>query len=150
MTANSIFFHNTETAALLCELHSSCFSKPWNEKAFTDLLSNRGTISQILEVDEKPIGFSLYQLAADEAEILTFGVLPEERRRAHGQTLLHHAEAHLKKQNIVRIILEVSTANVSAQHLYKKCGFKKAAIRKNYYHENGGYVDAILMDKKLT
>ena len=35
-------------------------------------------------------------------------------------------------------VLEVSEENKSAINLYKKCGFNKAAIRKNYYKNSNG------------
>ena len=49
-------------------------------------------------------------------------------------------------ENILKkdVTLEVRIDNIPAIKLYEKCGFKKIAIRQNYY--NG--IDGILMERK--
>ncbi|MBL4906251.1 MAG: ribosomal protein S18-alanine N-acetyltransferase [Sneathiella sp.] len=149
MTAKSTFFNNGNAADLLAGLHSSCFSKGWSKRNFQQLLRQPGTFAQILEEADNPVAFSLYQVAIEEAEILTIGVLPEVRGRSYGHILLQQGEKYLFTKGVIRLLLEVSATNIPAIRLYEKRQFKKIGTRKNYYRESGKKVDAIIMDKKL-
>ena len=51
----------------------------------------------------------------------------------------------IKDMDISNITLEVRVDNLVAIKMYEKFGFKKQAIRKNYYQG----VDGILMEKVL-
>jgi len=149
MTIHSTFFHNQETAQLLARLHQLCFSKPWDEEAFSKLLAGHGIVCQILQRDETPVGFCLYQIVEDEAEILTLGIIPNARRRSNGLTLLLQGENYLSAKKVSRLFLEVSSANSAAVTLYGKCGFQEIGFRKNYYSEKNNKFDAIVMSKLL-
>lgn len=108
-----------------------------------------GIISQILEQDEVPIGFCLYQTVQDEAEVLTLGIVPTARQQSHGHLLLQQGEKYLSEHHVSRLFLEVSSANTAALTLYKKNNFQKIGLRKNYYIENKKKFDAIIMSKLL-
>ena len=60
---------------------------------------------------------------------------------------------HLKKRcadaDIVSIFLEVRSSNKKAIRLYEKNGFNELGIRNNYYKNNAGWEDAILMGSEL-
>lgn len=150
MLKRSIFFTNELTARLLAALHSCCFKKAWSEQDFEDLLKIPGATAQILEVNDEPVAFALYQLNSEEAEILTFGVIPEKRGLSFGETLLEQGEKYLRKSGIARLLLEVSENNTFAIQQYYKSGFTKIGIRKKYYLEDGKRVDALMLDKKLN
>jgi len=49
------------------------------------------------------------------------------------------------KKEIKQINLEVSSNNITAINLYKKYGFQKVGLRKNYY----GNYDGILFTKYI-
>lgn len=112
-------------------------------------MSGNGTVCQILELEETPIGFCLYQIVQDEAEILTLGIVPPARRQSNGHLLLQHGEKYLSGRNVSRLFLEVSSANIAALPLYEKNNFQKTGLRKNYYVENNKKFDAIIMSKLL-
>lgn len=85
------------------------------------------------------IGYLSYSIMYEKAEINNVYVLKKYRNQGIGSKLLEYL---LEKCKICEnITLEVRKDNVSALQLYKKFGFKEAALRENYY--NG--VDGILM-----
>jgi ribosomal-protein-alanine N-acetyltransferase len=74
-------------------------------------------------------------------------VRPEFRRRGIGAALLDQViqEARLRKANTA--FLEVRSANLAAQALYEKSGFRAIAHRANYYSEPRE--DAVVMSLVL-
>lgn len=70
--------------------------------------------------------------AADEAEITSVAVSPKHRRNGiAGQLMKAYLTALPEITN--SIFLEVRESNSPAIGLYKKFGFKKISIRKNFY-----------------
>ena len=71
----------TGAAALLAALHAGCFAgnARWDEPAMAALLAMPGCFAVA-----DPDGLALARVAADEAELLTVGVLPRARRRGVG------------------------------------------------------------------
>ena len=87
-------------------------------------------------VESGPIaGYIVARETAGELHINNVAVRPEYRRRGIGVALLERVihEACLRKANTA--FLEVRSANLAAQALYEKCGFRAIARRANYYSE---------------
>lgn len=89
------------------------------------------------------IGFINYSIIYDRAEIDFIAVKEEYRGKNIAQKLYDYFEKDLYSVN--SITLEVKCNNERAINFYKKNGFKKASIRKEYY----GEIDGLLMIKKL-
>ena len=92
--------------------------------------------------DNRYVGFLIYQVLYENAEIIDIFVLDEYRKKGIGTKLL---EKMLDNKSIKNITLEVRIDNNNAISLYNKLGFVPVTIRKGYY--NG--VDAILMLKEV-
>ena len=75
-------------------------------------------------------------LAEDTADILNIGIDTDFKRQGYGTGLINHLIEELIKRNICKILLEVRTGNKSAIQFYKKQGFEKISVRKNYYMRN--------------
>lgn len=131
-------------AMILAEMHKYCFDTPWDEAQFVDLLRLPTTRGWICEN-----GFILYSVVAEQADIMTFCVLPAVRRQGLGAQLLEQMFADIKSLNIPVVFLEVSDENPSAQKLYEKMGFKVISIRPKYYRTPAGYRDALCYRKEL-
>ena len=80
----------------------------------------------------------VYKYIYDRIEIDYIKVKEDKRRCGIASSLINY----LDKYNC-SITLEVNEKNNSAINLYKKCGFKEVAKRKNYYKDS----TAILMLK---
>ncbi len=126
-------------------IHRSCFDDGWPAQDFENLLacpSRFGLFHQN--------GFILCACVAEEAEILTFCVLPEERKKGLGRELLQAACQKAAQKGAQKIFLEVSKNNWDALSLYQKEGFFPVGERKGYYPDKkGAGQDALILRKDL-
>lgn len=111
------------------------------EEVSTELENNPYGNYLLLIEEDKIIGYIYYSDIYERAEINQFEVKPTHRNCGKGNELLKYLIEKLQKN----ITLEVKQTNASAIHLYEKNGFKKVAIRKEYY--NG--IDGILMERTM-
>ena len=138
---------NGEAAAAACaRIHQACFPQAWDVEAFQKLLSNPACAVFMAQEAEQPIAMVLLQIVGEEAEIITFGVMPEVRREGIGSGLLWFAEKALGKEGCRKILLEVSADNKAAVTLYERMEYAHIGRRKNYY---GGTIDAVCLSKQL-
>jgi len=144
----------SEAAALLATLHSACFDRPWSEADFAVLLA-LPTVEAFIACGpgpaQEPVGFLLAQSAAEQAEIVTMGVLPAYRRAGIGRVLLADAGVALAARGVLEIFLEVNEANRAARQLYRSAGFSAVGRRVGYYETTaGGRADAICLHRRLV
>ena len=92
--------------------------------------------------NNKYVGFLIYQLLYESAEIIDIFVLDEYRNKGIGKALINKM---LDNKKIEKVTLEVKKDNKNAIMLYNSLGFKEVAVRKGYYSG----VDAILMLKEV-
>ena len=96
------------------ELHRACFpDDAWSGASLRDLLAAPGIAGWIAASPDcagGSRGFLLARLAADEAEILTLCVAPDQRRRGTGYRLLEAAIRSLAALGAKRLFLEVAVA----------------------------------------
>lgn len=94
-----------EAVALLAGLHQRIFAQYewWNEESFQQILAMFGVRASVAYREDEaegvlPVGFIVSRHVAGEAEILSLGVLPEERRRGIARCLMQdvvqYAKAH--------------------------------------------------------
>ena len=103
---------------------------------------NDYTFILVFKENEKYVGFLIYQLLYESAEIIDIFVLDEYRNKGIGKALINKM---LENKQIEKVTLEVKKDNKNAIMLYNSLGFKPVSIRKGYY--NG--IDAILMLKEV-
>ena len=90
--------------------------------------------------EDKITGYISFYQVLDEVEIIKIGIIKSYQRNGYGSFLIKE----LKKLNIKKIFLEVSTENVKAINFYLKNGFKEIGLRKRYYKSKSGIkVDAL-------
>ena len=92
--------------------------------------------------EDKYVGFLIYQLLYENAEIIYIFVEEEYRNNGIGKELLNKM---LENKKIKNITLEVKIDNKFAILLYNSLGFNVVSTRKGYY--NGA--DAYLMLKEV-
>ena len=103
---------------------------------------NEFTKIYVYELDNEIVAFLIFNIMYEKCEIVDIYVLDDYRRKGIANSLISEIE---KDYNLENITLEVSCMNEFAINLYEKLGFKKAAIRKNYYND----CDGILMVKEI-
>jgi ribosomal-protein-alanine N-acetyltransferase len=93
------------------------------------------------------LGWAGVRVIADEAEILTVGVVPQVRRRGIARTLLVALLDAARTRGAQRAYLEVRTDNEAARALYRSEGFAEIGTRRGYY--DAGRADAVVMSREL-
>ena len=131
----------------LCyELDSNTISL-WSKNQWANEFKKEGVQALgILHVD-LVIGICVFQVVLDEAQINYFAVNHEYRKRGFGSYLMNNLIWRCKKQNINKLLLEVSQKNIIAGKFYNNFNFSTVGIRRNYYKDGS---NALLKEKLLT
>lgn len=114
--------------------------RPWSEPSIRTALSAATTVAFV--AGDPPVGHVLASLYADEAEILSLAVLPEQRRRGIGNALLAACEQAWRGAGVRGAWLEVRRDNRGALELYSRRGWTDAGLRRGYYEDG---TDAVVM-----
>lgn len=127
-------------APALAALHAAAFppALAWGAGTFEMLLALPGAFGLWREGR----GLVLARMAGDEAEILTFGIVPEARRHGHGVALLREALAVARARGAGAMFLEVAAGNAPALALYGREGFAEVGRRRRYYSDGA---DALVL-----
>lgn len=110
------------------------YGEAWTRSQVAGILPMAG-VSLVLarsDGDASCAGFSLARAVADEAELLLIAVLPDQRRRGIGRSLLRHFIDQARKRGLSRVHLEVRHGN-QASALYRELGFEPVGRRRDYY-----------------
>lgn len=124
-------------AAAFARLHAVSFHRGWSEHEFEQLLADRNVLAHRLRRGRVVVGFILSRLAADEAEILSVAVAPNERGRGLSQGLLQTHLGQLAGLGVRTLYLEVEETNAPARRLYARAGFRDVGLREGYYQGAG-------------
>ena len=114
-----------------------CYPSPWMSGAYLTELTNRSASYLVARLGQEVVGYAGHWVIAEEAHITTLAVEPSRQRRKIGERLLIALIEEALLEGASHITLEVRESNRPAQNLYRKYGFRAAAIRKNYYTDNG-------------
>lgn len=95
--------------------------------------------------DNDILGFISFDIIYDRAEINYIYTVENARRKNVASKLFDNMVEKCTKLHCENITLEVRETNIPAISFYEKKGFKKTAIRKNYYKNENG----ILMMKEM-
>lgn len=133
-------------------LHAACFpaawDRPWSRLGFAEAMAMPGTFGLMARSGdgEAPLGLIVVRVAADEAEILTIGVAPTNRRHGIGAALIGAARDEARSRGAARLHLEVAEDNFAARKLYADLGFEPVGRRAGYYARGTlGSVAALLL-----
>ena len=142
----SLLWATVDHAEELAKCHAALFDEPWDTASFQQFLSHPGSVALIARQGnpQETVGFIVGQLAADEAEILTFGVSKDWQRLGIGRRLIDGLQRAAARGEAKKLYLEVAEDNLPALVLYSRVGFKEMGRRKGYYKRaSGAAVDAL-------
>jgi ribosomal-protein-alanine N-acetyltransferase len=137
-------------AGLLAAIHAASFDadRPWDETAMAQFVASPGVLCLIGAMTGKESGGLLIaRRTADEAELLTLGVMPACRRAGLGRALLARAVDDLRASGATKLFLEVAEGNTGALALYRSFGAAPVGRRPGYY-ESGA--DATIFSLALS
>lgn len=124
----------------------------WTEQTLVEMLV-QDSISMLLVYGaegraDKVIGYCLYQVLFEQAEILRIGTHPDYQRRGIASQIFAQLNEELISNHVESLLLEVRADNVPAIALYEQQRFAVIHTRKDYYqvlHQPA--IDALIMQK---
>ncbi|WP_315761297.1 GNAT family N-acetyltransferase [Sphingomonas sp. Y38-1Y] len=126
-------------SAMMAEGFDPRYGEAWTPNQCLGILSLPGVWLTLAELDGEPAGFALARVAADEAELLLLTVRPSAQRRGVGGALLRSVIRDCRDRGAASLHLEVRAGN-GAINLYRREGFRKVGVRRDYYRGSTGNV----------
>jgi ribosomal-protein-alanine N-acetyltransferase len=146
--------------AVLSALHAGCFEDSWSTQSMVEVMASPGVRAWIAVVNAPrslsptgtlPAGFAITRVAADEAELLSLGVLEAFRRKGIASELIAQAIDHVAARGAKKLFLEVAEDNAAALSLYTASGFTRVGRRPDYYRlANGGATAALTLRRHIV
>ena len=123
----------------------------WDYKAIIELLAQDSVQLLIIKNGvEDIVGYCLYQMIFEQAEILRIGTHPDYQRQGIASQLFIKLNKELQDNKVENLLLEVRADNLPAIALYERQGFVIIHQRKGYYSQpNHSAIDALIMQLKL-
>jgi len=121
----------------IAAIERRCYPTPWHANAYYTELNNACAVYLVARVAGEVVGYGGMWVVMDEAHITTLAVDPPHQGRKIGERLLHALLEEAILRGAQRATLEVREYNQVAQNLYRKYGFREAAMRRSYYSDNG-------------
>ncbi len=114
-----------------------CYPQPWLRSVYEVELKNRAATYLVARMGQQIVGYGGAWVIGDEAHLTTLAVDPTFRGRRIGERLLLCLMEEAVIRRASHATLEVRESNCPAQQLYRKYGFRNAAIRRSYYADTG-------------
>ena len=136
----------------LCDLQkiknnlSDDFDDFWNYNVFKSELESSNSKYLVAKINQEIVGFGGIKIIDNQADIMNIVTKKGKRNLGIGSSILKKLIELSKNLNLKALNLEVKDSNKIAILLYENFGFKKIAIRKNYYNKN----DAFVMKKQIS
>lgn len=124
----------------------------WTYQTLTDLLEQE-SISLMVVIDtaeDEVVGYCLYQVVFEQAEILRIGTHPQYQRRGVASKIFAALKKELQNNEVESLLLEVRADNTPAIALYEQQGFEVIHRRQGYYHQPyQPAIDALIMQRSF-
>jgi len=125
-------------------IESTIYTHPWTRGNFVDSL-RAGYDCRTWRQERELVGYFILMAAAGEAHLLNLSIAARHQRSGHGRALLREAADLARRRGARSMFLEVRPSNLAAQALYRRFGFRKVAVRRNYYPARTGREDALVL-----
>ena len=130
------------------EIERHSFSSPWTKESLRkELTENARAVYLTALCGGAVIGYAGMWHIVNEGHITNIAVSEDYRCKGVGGALLSRLIEEARRLEMIGLTLEVSIANLPAQRLYARHGFKPEGIRKNYYQDT--HEDAVIMWNRL-
>ena len=119
---------------------------PWSPNNFQSSME-AGNSSIVLKYKKNILGYAFFSVIGTDSHLLNITVSKNYQGRGYGKKILEKVLFQSKVLGATIVFLEVRISNYRAIDFYEKFGFKRDAIRYNYYDGNPKE-DALLMSKQ--
>ena len=134
-------------------IENAIYTHPWTRGNFADSL-RAGYQCHVWRAERKAggelIGYFVLMAAAGEGHLLNLSIAAPWQRSGYGSALLREVADLAGKLGAGNLFLEVRPSNVAAQALYRRFGFRKVAVRRDYYPAPTGREDALVLSLALA
>lgn len=144
--------HADQAAFLYRQFFPQIWERAWSSAEFAALLATPGCFGHLLTdgEDNDARGLILLRAAADEAEVITLGVIAEHRRHGGAARLLEGAFVQCSARKVRTLFLDVAEDNAPARHFYERHGFAVIGTRASYYSRGpASSVAALVMRRTI-
>ena len=119
---------------------------PWSSNNFQSSME-AGNSSIVLKNKKNILGYAFFSVIGTDSLLLNISVSINYQGRGFGKKILEKVLFQSKVLGATIVFLEVRVSNYRAIDFYEKFGFKRDAIRYNYY-AGSPKEDALLMSKQ--
>lgn len=126
-----------EVMEVMTAAFGDSFGEAWTRSQCAGILPMDGVVLAVAEGGGRLLGFALYRLVLDDAELLLLAVAPQAQGNGIGRKLLGQFIDDAKTKGASRIHLEVRDGN-DAIRFYEAAGFAPVGRRRNYYRGADG------------
>jgi [ribosomal protein S18]-alanine N-acetyltransferase len=123
--------------AVMNAAFGDAYGEAWTRSQCAGILPMEGVTLTIAEDGSDLLGFALYRIVLDDAELLLLAVSPAAQGNGVGRKLLSQFIDQSKQMGASKIHLEVRDGN-HAIRIYEAAGFAPAGRRRNYYRGADG------------
>lgn len=113
------------------------FLSPWTQDMFKEEIENKLATYLVVEIAGEIVGYAGFWGVIYEAQITNVAIKQDFQRKGLGHALMKELIEEAKRQNLVRMSLEVRPSNPTARGLYFDFGFEEVGVRPGYYMDNG-------------
>ncbi len=117
------------------QIETESFEFPWCEEDFIRCLQQRNCIGMVAEIDDRVVGFMIYELHRTKLHVLNFAVAAAYGRRGVGAQMVAKLISKLSHQRRTRLVLEIRETNLPAQLFFRAFGFRAVSVLRDYYED---------------
>ncbi|MDO4896605.1 MAG: ribosomal protein S18-alanine N-acetyltransferase [Moraxella sp.] len=134
----------------IVRMERQLFDDAWDGLAVHSVLGQFGAgVLVACDDDDECMGYLIYQIVFETAEILRIATDSDFQKQGVGKGLLDEFDRLCRAKNAERILLEVRADNAPAIRLYERQGFYQIDVRKGYYKDEWGAMDALILQRDL-
>ncbi len=106
------------------EIERQSFGFGWDEDRFIKALRQRNMIGMVVEIDERVVGFMIYELHKTRLKVQKMAVHAEFRGCSLATQMVDRLKEKLSQQRRAAITIKVAENNLAALLFLKSCGFR--------------------------
>ena len=127
-----------EDVAEVAAVENQIFGDPWSADSFLAEVERNPDIGYpiVLRSQEKIVAYAVAWFIVDEIHIGNVAVRPDYQGQGIGQAVLRSILEEGERRGMTYATLEVRPSNTRALALYERFGFRRIAVRKQYYRDN--------------
>jgi ribosomal-protein-alanine N-acetyltransferase len=128
-----------EVMEVMTAAFDDSFGEAWTRSQCAGILPMDGVTLAVAEseADHRLLGFALYRVVLEDAELLLLAVAPQAQGKGIGRKLLGEFIDDARAKGAANIHLEVRDGN-PAIRMYQAAGFAASGRRRNYYRGSDG------------